>query len=76
MEWNIEKAKAEAGLQARFIRKDKKVKGKWPMNRGRGNYHNNCGRDSKNSNNSTPQRVKATTTKVVDQAVIMVATIE
>lgn len=45
-EWNVDKAKDEIALQVCFIGKDKKVKEKWSMNRGRGNYHNNGGRDS------------------------------
>lgn len=53
---NVDKAKADVSLQARFIRKDKKVKEKWSMNKDRGNYHNNGGRDSQNSKNSKFQK--------------------
>lgn len=67
---NVNKAKAEISLQVRFIGKDLKVNEKWFMNKARGNYHNNGGIDSQNF-----KRVKVATTKVVDQAIIEVATI-
>lgn len=35
---NCDKAKAEIALQARFNKKDKKSKGKWPM-KSIGNFH-------------------------------------
>ena len=54
---NVDKEKVEVALQARFTRKDKKKKGKWSLNRGRGNYHNNGGKDSQNFNNATFQAI-------------------
>ncbi|XP_058782617.1 uncharacterized protein LOC131657154 [Vicia villosa] len=49
-ERNVDKAKDEIALYARFVGRDNKVKGKWSMNRGRGNYQNNGGKDSQISN--------------------------
>lgn len=45
-ESNVDKAKAEIALQTHFVGKDKEVNGKWSINKGRGNYHNNGVRDS------------------------------
>lgn len=42
----FKKSKSKVALQAQFNNKDKKVKGKWASNKGRGNYHNSNGRDS------------------------------
>lgn len=75
-ERNIGKAKAKITSQTHFVGRDNKVKGKWTMNRGRGNYQNNGGRNSQNSNNSTFKRVKAVTTKVMDQVITKVEIIE
>lgn len=52
-EKNGDKAKAKITLQARFIERNKKAKGKWPMNKDRGNFQNFGGRESQNSKNST-----------------------
>lgn len=37
-EMNVDKAKMEIALQARFNDRDKKVCGKWPTNKGRRNF--------------------------------------
>src|SRR4051812_34326775 len=55
-EGNVDKTKIKVYLQAHFIEKDKKAKRKWPMSRGKGNYHNNGARDSKYSSNTTFQK--------------------
>lgn len=43
-------------MQARFNERDNKTKGKWPMNRGRGEFQNFSERESQNSKNSTIQK--------------------
>lgn len=45
-ERNIDKENSEIALQARFNERDKRTKGKWPMNKGRGNFLNFGGRES------------------------------
>lgn len=55
-EINVDKAKVEIDLQARFNERDKKAKGKCPMSKGRGNFQFFGGRESQNSKNSTFQK--------------------
>lgn len=43
-ERTVDKAKAKISLQACFNERHKKAKGKWPMNKGRGNFQNFGGR--------------------------------
>lgn len=43
-------------LQARFNEKDNNANGKWPMNKGRAEFHNFCGRKSQNFKFSTFQK--------------------
>lgn len=54
-EMNVDKAKAEIALQARFFGKDKKMNGRWFMSKSRENYHKMVG-ELLNSNNSTFQK--------------------
>lgn len=74
---NVNKAKDEVALLAHFIGKDEKVKGKWSMNRGGGNYQNDGGRESQNSRISTSQKGESNCNIcVVDQAITKVAKID
>ena len=45
-ERNVDKTKEEIALQDRFNKRDKKTKGKLPMSKCRGNFHNFGERES------------------------------
>lgn len=54
-ETNGDKAKTEIALQARFNERDKKENENWPLNKGRENFQNFGGRESKVPRISTLQ---------------------
>lgn len=39
-EMNVDKAKVDIALQTRYNERGKKAKGKWIMNKGKGNFQN------------------------------------
>ncbi|XP_050890122.1 uncharacterized protein LOC127095484 [Lathyrus oleraceus] len=54
-ERNSDKENEDIALQARFNKKDKRLKGKWHV-KSKGNFHNFGGREYQNSKNSTCRR--------------------